>query len=155
MFYSAIELRQTEDSAMVAKIAAETIRAIYPRYYPAGAVEFFAELHSQMEVEKVKNREEIFLAAVQGEIVGTGSIRNNEICRLFILPEYQGKGYGSLLMDILEKRILEKYGKVHVDASFPAESMYFKRGYKIIAFEKIEIKNGDYLCYHTMEKVGL
>ena len=41
MFYSAIELRQTEDSAMVAKIAAETIRAIYPRYYPAGAVEFF------------------------------------------------------------------------------------------------------------------
>ena len=75
MFYSAIELRQTEDSAMVAKIAAETIRAIYPRYYPAGAVEFFAELHSQMEVEKVKNREEIFLAAVQGEIVGTGSIR--------------------------------------------------------------------------------
>lgn len=27
-------------------------------------------------------------------IVGTGSIRGNEICRLFILPEYQGKGYG-------------------------------------------------------------
>lgn len=108
-----------------------------------------------MEVEKVKNKEEIFLAAVQGEIVGTGSIRKNEICRLFILPEYQGKGYGSWLMDILEKRILEKYGKVHVDASFPAESMYFKRGYEIIAFEKIETKNGDYLCYHTMEKVGL
>lgn len=155
MFYSAIELRQTEDSAMVAKIAAETIRAIYPRYYPAGAVEFLAELHSQMEVEKVKNKEEIFLAAVQSEIVGTGSIRKNEICRLFILPEYQGKGYGSRLMDILEKRIFEKYGKVHVDASFPAESMYLKRGYEIIAFEKIETINGDYFCYHTMEKVEL
>ena len=155
MFYSAIELRQTEDSAMVAKIAAETIRAIYPRYYPAGAVEFLAELHSQMEVEKVKNKEEIFLAAVQSEIVGTGSIRKNEICRLFILPEYQGKGYGSRLMDILEKRIFEKYGKVHVDASFPAESMYLKRGYEISAFEKIETINGDYFCYHTMEKVEL
>ena len=55
-------------------------------------------------------------------------------------------------MDILEKRILEKYGKVQVDASFPAESMYLKRGYEIIAFEKIKTANGDYLCYHIMEK---
>lgn len=153
MFDLNIELRQTQDSAAVARIAAETVRAIYPRYYPAGAVEFFVELHSEMEVEKLKNKEEIFLVSVQGEIVGTGSIRRNEICRLFILPEYQGKGYGSWLMDRLEERIFEKYGKVHVDASFPAESMYFKRGYKIISFEKIETKNGDYLCYHTMEKM--
>lgn len=58
-------------------------------------------------------------------------------------------------MDILVKRILEKYGKVHVDASFPAENMYFKRGYEIVAFEKIKTENGDYLCYHTMEKMGL
>lgn len=152
MFHSTIELRRTEDSVTVVKIAAETVRAIYPRYYPAGAVEFFVELHSEREVEKVKNKEEIYLVVVQGKVVGTGSIRKNEICRLFILPEYQGKGYGSWLMDILEKRILEKYGKVHVDASFPAESMYFKRGYEIIAFEKIKTANGDYLCYHTMEK---
>lgn len=26
------------------------------------------------------------------EIVGTGNVRGNEICRLFILPEYQAKG---------------------------------------------------------------
>ena len=155
MLHSTIELRQTEDSATVARIAAETVRAIYPQYYPAGAVEFFIELHSEEEVKKVKNKEEIYLVLVQGEIVGTGSIRKNEICRLFILPEYQGKGFGSWLMDILEKRILEKYGKVHVDASFPAENMYFKRGYEIVAFEKIKTENGDYLCYHTMEKMGL
>ncbi len=53
MSHSNIELRQTEDSTMVARIAAETIRAIYPRYYPAGAVEFFVDLHNEMKVEKV------------------------------------------------------------------------------------------------------
>lgn len=52
MFYSAIELRQTEDSAMVAKIAAETIRAIYPRYYPAGAVEFLQNFIARWKLKK-------------------------------------------------------------------------------------------------------
>ncbi len=42
-----------------------------------------------------------------------------------------------------------------MDASFSAESMYFKRRYEIIAFKKIEIEIRDYLCYHTMEKMGL
>ncbi len=37
------------------------------------------------------------IVMVHGNIIGTGSIRKNEICRLFILPEYQGKGYGSRL----------------------------------------------------------
>ena len=85
--------------------------------------------------------------------MGTGSIRGNEICRLFILPEYQKKGYGSRLMDLLEDRVFQKYQTVHIDASFPAESMYLKRGYRIKTYEIIETEGGDYLCYHTMEKV--
>lgn len=55
-------------------------------------------------------------------------------------------------MDLLEARVFENYPVVHVDASFPAESMYLKRGYRIISYEKIETENGDFLCYHTMEK---
>lgn len=77
---------------------------------------------------------------VQGNIIGTGSIRKNEICRLFILPEYQGKGYGSKLMDLLETRILENYPRVHVDASFPAESMYLKRGIKLFRMKRLKRK---------------
>lgn len=42
-----------------------------------------------------------------------------------------------------------------MDASFSVESTYFKRRYEIIAFKKIEIEIRDYLCYHTMEKMGL
>ncbi len=41
---------------------------------------------------------------------------------------------------------------VHIDASFPAESMYLKRGCWLKTYEKIETEGGDYLCYHTMEK---
>ncbi len=115
-------------------------------------MQFFLDLHSEARIADVMFSEEIYLATVRGNIIGSGSIRRNEICRLFILPEYQGKGYGSRLMDLLETRIFEKYAKVHVDASFPAESMYLKRGYQITSYEKIQTKNGDFLCYHTMER---
>ena len=149
---SDIELKLADCPEQVAAIVRETIQKVYSHYYPSGAVQFFLDLHSETRVEGVMSYEEIYLAVVQGNIIGTGSIRKNEICRLFILPEYQGKGYGSRLMELLETRIFENYPKVHVDASFPAESMYLKRGYQIISYEKIETENGDFLCWHTMEK---
>lgn len=147
-----MELRTTDNSAVVAEIAEKTIKTIYPHYYPSGAVQFFLDLHSEERIKEVIFSEEIYLAMEQGNIIGTGSIRKNEICRLFILPEYQRKGYGGRLMDLLEARIFENYSKVHVDASFPAENMYLKRGYQISSYEKIETVNGDFLCYHIMEK---
>lgn len=115
---------------------------------------FFLDLHNERKIREAMDREDIYLSVVQGEIVGTGSIRGNEICRLFILPGCQAKGCGSRLMDLLEDRIFRQYKAVHIDASFPAESMYLKRGYRIKTFEKIETENGDFLCYHTMDKTA-
>ena len=147
-----MQLQRAECPVKVAEIVEQTIRAIYPHYYPSGAVQFFLDLHNEQRIREALAREDIYFAVAQGKIVGTGSIRENEICRLFILPEYQAKGYGSRMMDLLEDMIFRKYHVVHIDASFPAESMYLKRGYRIKTYEKIETEYGDYLCYHTMEK---
>ena len=152
MFEYDIELKLADCPEQVAAIVKETIQKVYPHYYPSGAVQFFLDLHSAVRIKEVMSSEEIYLVMHEGNIIGTGSIRKNEICRLFIWPKYQGQGYGSRLMDLLEARIFENYPKVHVDASFPAESMYLKRGYQITSYEKIETENGDFLCYHTMEK---
>ncbi len=81
-------------------------------------MQFFVDLHSEANIEEVMAVEEIYFVVAHGEIVGTGSIRKNEICRLFILPEYQGKGYGSSLMDLLEAKVFGNHRKVHVDAFF-------------------------------------
>ena len=109
MFESDIELKLADCPEQVSAIVRETIQKVYPHYYPSGAVQFFLDLHSEARIKEVMSYEEIYLAMVQENIIGTGSIRKNEICRLFILPEYQGKGYGSKLMDLLETRILENY----------------------------------------------
>lgn len=117
-------------------------------------MQFFLDLHNGQSIGEALAREDIYLAVVQGEVVGTGAIRGNEICRLFILPRYQAKGYGSRLMDLLEDMVFRECQTVHIDASLPAERMYLNRGYRIKTYEKIETGGGDYLCYHTMEKNG-
>lgn len=147
-----IKLEPADSAALVAAIVKETIEAVYPHYYPAGAVKFFLDLHAEKQIKEAISKEEIYLAVAQGVTVGTGSIRGNEICRLFVLPKHQNKGYGSQLMDLLEEKIFENHETVHVDASFPAESMYLKRGYSFVSYERIETENGDFLCYHIMEK---
>lgn len=149
-----MQLKRAECPAEVAEIVEKTIRVIYPHYYPSGAVQFFLELHNEDRIMEAADREDIYLAVVKEKIVGTGSIRGNEIRRLFILPEYQAKGYGSRLMDLLEDMVFRQYPVVHIDASFPAEGMYLKRGYRIKTFERIGTESGDYLCYHTMEKMA-
>lgn len=136
----------------VAEIVRETITEIYPHYYPKGAVQFFLDLHSPEGIEKAWGKEEIYLLKNRDTVLGTGSIGGNEICRLFILPGFQGMGFGGRLMDFQESEIFKYSSSVCVDVSFPAEGMYLKRGYRIASFEKTETGNGDFLCYHTMEK---
>ena len=150
-----MQLKRAECPAKVAEIVEKTVKAVYPHYYPPGAVQFFLDLHKEQRIREAADKEDIYFAVVQGEIVGTGSVRGNEICRLFILPEYQAKGYGSRLMDLLEDMVFRQYQAVHIDASFPAESMYLKRGYRITSYEKIRTENGDFLCYHTLQKTQM
>ena len=69
---------------------------------------------------------------------------------MFILPDYQHKGYGKALLDLAEKKILEVYECVQIDASFPAKRIYLKRGYKEIEYNIIKTDNGDCLCYDVM-----
>lgn len=136
----------------VFEIAQKTIAAVYPHYYPRGAVEFFSKHHCIENIREDFKKPAIFLYRVEGKPVGTVTVHENEISRLFVLPEYQGKGYGKALLDFAEELIWEKetYDRIRIDASLPAKRIYLKRGYKEVEYNIIEA-DGDYLCYDVME----
>lgn len=98
-----------EDLEIVRKITRSTIKSIYPRYYPAGAVEFFLAHHSDEHIVTDISENKIFVLYEGGEPVGTVTIKDNNINRLFVLPDYQHKRYGKALLDFAEKKILEVY----------------------------------------------
>lgn len=133
-------------------IVQETIKTIYPKYYPAEVVDFFAGLHSPDNIRRdIENRMVGMLFS--GEtIIGTGTCTENHITRVFVLPEYQGKGYGSYIMQQLEDKVSQKHDKAILDASLPASLFYENRGYVTVRHETWNCENDTVLVYGVMEK---
>ena len=86
------------------------------------------------------------------EIVGTGCFKDNHITRVYVKPSAQRKGYGSYIMECLEREIGLQHDTVNLDASLPACCLYEKRGYKTIKHERWNVANGVVLVYEVMEK---
>lgn len=140
------------DMATVRIITSQTISSVYPKYYPKGAVEFFLSHHNEHNIISDIKKGIVYILHNDNKAVGTVTIRENEICRLFVLPEYQGKGFGGRLLDFAEKKVAENYNKIIIDASLPAKPIYLKRGYIFTEYHTIKTENGDFLCYDVMEK---
>lgn len=148
-----IRQAQKADLHSIRTITIETIEAIYPHYYPRGAVDFFIQHHSDKNIIDDILGGKVYILEIDTVIVGTVTIKGIEICRLFVLPMYQGMGYGRDLLDFAEGYIFKSSNKVQLDSSLPAKEIYSKRGYKVVKSCSILTENGDYLCYDLMEKV--
>lgn len=141
------------DLSEVKKISEVTISEIYPHYYPKGAVEFFLAHHSEDNIANDIKLNRVFLCFdIKQNVVGTVTIKANEICRLFVLPSYQGNGYGKEMLEYAEEIIFRQYSKIVLDASLPAKRIYQKRGYKETIFNVIPTSYNDFLCYDVMVK---
>lgn len=141
------------DLSTVKHIAESAISEIYPHYYPKGAVEFFLEHHSGKKISDDIKRNRVYLClGTLQNAVGTVTVKGNEICRLFVLPAYQGRGFGREMLDFAERIIFERYANALLDASLPAKQIYLKRGYKEIQYNSILVSGNDFLCYDVMEK---
>lgn len=141
------------DFEIVKYITVQTIQAIYPHYYPCGAVDYFLSHHNDKNIENDIESGNVYLCYNHDhEAVGTVTMKENEICRLFVLPEHQGNGYGRELLTFTEKKISENHSTILLSASLPAKAIYLKRGYVPTEFHSIKTDNGDYLCYDFMMK---
>lgn len=141
-----------EEADVIVSLVKSTIERIYPKYYPHGAVDFFVCHHKLEHMKADIEQQRVYVMELDKKVVGTVTIKDKEIARLFVHPALQGKGYGTQLLDFAESNILDKYKTIYLDASYPAKAMYRKRGYKETSFCKIETENGDFLCYDKMEK---
>lgn len=141
-----------EHLTKVFDIVQDTIKTIYPLYYPKEVVDFFCQLHSIENIQKNLANHSVGILIDEGIIVGTGCFLDEHITRVYVLPQYQKKGYGTYIMDCLELEISKKYKKAYLDASLPASHLYERRGYLTSKHCKYEVDNGVILVYEIMEK---
>jgi GNAT superfamily N-acetyltransferase len=137
----------------VFNIVHKTIEEIYPKYYPRSAVDFFHNHHSKENMEKQLPNEFTYVLFENDKLIGTGSLSQKEIKRFFILPQYQGKGYGKSLLEELEKNIEhDKYDKFILDSSLSSVDFYLKNGYSYKNYKTMDLIDGSYLSYLEMDK---
>ena len=146
------ELAKKEDWEKVYRIVQQTIKTIYPRYYPKEVVDFFCEHHSREAILHDIENGDVSVLKIEGEIIGTGCSVDNHITRVYVLPEHQKKGYGTFIVKALEERIRENYDKADLDASLPAAALYEKLGFTTVKHAKHVVENDVILAYEIMEK---
>lgn len=149
-----IQIAQQSDFDIVKYITHTTIKENYPHYYPNGAVAFFLDHHNDENIKNDISSHCVFLYYdKEHKAVGTVTIKENEICRLFVLPQYQGNGYGKVLLEFAESKIAKNYNEITLDASLSAKPIYLKRGYKEIEYHTLKTEHNDFLCYDIMKKI--
>jgi len=84
-------------------------------------------------VDRSSAGRDIYVAIENEEIVGTAGVEGKYIGAVYVLPEKQGKGIGSRLMDVLEKRAREKgEEEVELYAFSNSEKFYMDREYIVV-----------------------
>ena len=147
-----IRQANASDLRAVRDIVHQTINTVYSGYYPKSAVDFFIVHHREENIGADIAAGMVFVIETGEVALGTVTIKENEMSRLFVLPEYQGKGYGGVLVDFAERLIAKQHEVIRLDASLPAKAMYIKRGYAVKETHSVLTENGDYLIYDVMEK---
>ena len=146
------ELACKEEAEAVYDVVQRTIKTIYPKYYPTEVVEFFCAHHSRDAILKDIAHGDVSVWKVEGKIVAPGCFVENHITRVYVLPEYQRKGYGTQIIKTIEAQICDKYDRAYLDASLPAAALYEKLGFQTIKHERHLLENGVVLAYEVMEK---
>lgn len=145
--------RATSDMANdIQNVLHTAIKTIYPKYYPKEVVDFFCRHHNKEHILNGIASGNMGVLVNNNVIVGTGCFNDNHITSVYVLPSYQKQGYGSYIMNCLEKEISKTYDTVILDASLPAACLYEHRGYKTVGHGIYELENDVKLVYEIMEK---
>lgn len=148
-----IRKAKISDLNQVESICSKTIKDIFPHYYPHGVVEFLLKFHNSQNISDDIQSDKVFLCFDdENQCVGTLTIENNEIHRLFVLPQYQGYGYGQALLKYAEEIILKSYDRILLEASFPAKKWYLKKGYHVVEYQELKVDHDDVFCWDVMIK---
>ena len=63
---------------VITALVRKTIEAVYPKYYPAGAVRFFLEHHKPEKILADVNAGKVYVLESDGVLAGTVTIDENE-----------------------------------------------------------------------------
>lgn len=128
---------RVEDAGEVSELIAKTLRTVNIKDYSEEYIEANVSSHSaDVLIERAKNGH-MYVVYDDSQIVGCGAIAGywgstteSILLTIFVLPEYQGKKIGTLIIRTLEKdEFFLRAKRIEIPASITAVDFYKKMGY--------------------------
>lgn len=143
------ELRD-EEAISVQDLIYRTIDVSYVPEYESRNLSFFKNQHDERSILERSRKGKALVAKLDGRIIGTGSIVNNEIIGVFVDPDMQSRGVGRRLMSALEN--MSDSMIVELSVSLPSVKFYERLGYQDFTDRQIELTDGDCIRFYTARK---
>lgn len=98
---------------------------------PKAEAQAWASQLTPARMEQKLRELEVWVAVLDGAVVGWGAIRGDMVESLYAAPEFARQGVGGGLLDMLEGLMRDRgFPLVHLEASLNARDFYLRRGYR-------------------------
>jgi GNAT superfamily N-acetyltransferase len=142
------------DLASVKKLILSTIDKSYAGAYPPRAIEYFKQYHSDEQILERAKKGYTVIGEFQGKPIATGTIVEDHICAVFVMPAAQRQGLGRKIMDLLEaKARSEGYIEVNLHVSLPSKQFYERLAYQLSDDAYLDVGEGQRLDYRVGKKL--
>ncbi len=144
---------RTSDINRLRRLIHDTIDFSYAVVYPPRAVQFFKDFHAEQKILERSRRGTVLVMEEGGELAATGSMVDGEIFAVFVHPDFQHRGRGKALMQVLEDQA--RAGGVvesELSVSLPSMAFYLSLGYEIIEENSKDVGDGQKLEFWKARK---
>jgi GNAT superfamily N-acetyltransferase len=144
---------QRGDLAALKSLVHKTITTCYPGHYCPEAVRFFVNYHEEEAILRDAEAGCTIVLDQGGRLLGTGTLLEDEIKRVFVAPALQQQGLGRRILQHLEElAALQGARIVKLDASVPSKAFYDRLGYVTTEAASLPVENGRRLDFFRMQK---
>jgi GNAT superfamily N-acetyltransferase len=118
------------DAARVSQVILAALLTSNAQDYPASVIERVKASFTTDSVRQLMQRRQMFVALVDGELLGTASLDGRAVRSVFVDPAYHGCGLGRQLMAAVEQAALDSgLTSLVVPSSVTAEGFYARLGF--------------------------
>ena len=120
-----------KDASRLYDVRRRSILELAPPTMPKAEAQTWASQLTLAGMEQKLRELEVWVAELDGAVVGWGAIRGDRLEGLYAAPEFAGQGVGAGLLGMLEGLMREReFPSVRLEASSNARGFYLRRGYR-------------------------
>ncbi|MBR1122618.1 GNAT family N-acetyltransferase [Bradyrhizobium lablabi] len=122
-----------DDADEISAVILHALRETNARDYTKEIIERVENSFSPQAVRQLIAKRTVFVATIEGRVVGTASLDEGVVRSVFVAPDVQARGIGTLLMAEVERAARERnILKLAVPSSVTAETFYARLGFRAV-----------------------